>query len=61
MSAIRFDDVWKEYGDHIVLERITLDVAAARLRGAGRPVGLRQDHISAHAARRGEPDARARS
>jgi NitT/TauT family transport system ATP-binding protein len=27
MSAIRFDDVWKEYGDHIVLERITLDVA----------------------------------
>jgi NitT/TauT family transport system ATP-binding protein len=28
MSAIRFDDVWKEYGDHIVLERITLDVAS---------------------------------
>ncbi|UYO41022.1 ABC transporter ATP-binding protein [Rhodopseudomonas palustris] len=27
MSAIRFDNVWKEYGDHIVLERITLDVA----------------------------------
>lgn len=27
MSAIRFDDVWKEYGDHIVLERVTLDVA----------------------------------
>ncbi|MBB5049549.1 NitT/TauT family transport system ATP-binding protein [Rhodopseudomonas rhenobacensis] len=27
MSAIRFDDVWKEYGDHIVLERITLEVA----------------------------------
>jgi NitT/TauT family transport system ATP-binding protein len=26
MSAIRFEDVWKEYGDHIVLERITLDV-----------------------------------
>jgi NitT/TauT family transport system ATP-binding protein len=26
MSAVRFDDVWKEYGDHIVLERITLDV-----------------------------------
>ncbi|SHM30031.1 ABC transporter ATP-binding protein [Bradyrhizobium lablabi] len=28
MSAIRFDDVWKEYGDHIVLEQITLDVAS---------------------------------
>jgi NitT/TauT family transport system ATP-binding protein len=28
MSAIRFEDVWKEYGDHIVLERITLDVAS---------------------------------
>jgi NitT/TauT family transport system ATP-binding protein len=28
MSAIRFDNVWKEYGDHIVLERITLDVAS---------------------------------
>jgi NitT/TauT family transport system ATP-binding protein len=27
MKAIRFEDVWKEYGDHIVLERITLDVA----------------------------------
>lgn len=27
MSAIRFENVWKEYGDHIVLERITLDVA----------------------------------
>lgn len=27
MSALRFDNVWKEYGDHIVLERITLDVA----------------------------------
>jgi len=27
MSAIRFDDVWKEYDDHIVLERITLEVA----------------------------------
>ena len=28
MSAIRFDNVWKEYGDHIVLERITFDVAS---------------------------------
>jgi NitT/TauT family transport system ATP-binding protein len=28
MSAIVFDDVWKEYGDHIVLERITLEVAS---------------------------------
>jgi NitT/TauT family transport system ATP-binding protein len=26
MSAIRFDDVWKEYDDHIVLERISLDI-----------------------------------
>ncbi|QOG18230.1 MULTISPECIES: ATP-binding cassette domain-containing protein [Bradyrhizobium] len=26
MSAIRFDDVWKEYGDHIVLERVTMEV-----------------------------------
>src|ERR1700709_992326 len=28
MSAIRFDNIWKEYGDHIVLEQITLDVAS---------------------------------
>jgi NitT/TauT family transport system ATP-binding protein len=28
MSAIRFDSVWKEYGDHIVLARVTLDVAS---------------------------------
>jgi NitT/TauT family transport system ATP-binding protein len=27
VSAIRFENVWKEYGDHIVLEQITLDVA----------------------------------
>ena len=26
VKAIRFEDVWKEYGDHIVLERITLNV-----------------------------------
>jgi NitT/TauT family transport system ATP-binding protein len=28
VSTIRFDNVWKEYGDQIVLERITLDVAS---------------------------------
>lgn len=28
MSAISFDNVWKEYGDHIVLERVTLNVAS---------------------------------
>src|ERR1700732_2695107 len=28
MSAIRFENVWKEYGDHIVLERLTFDVAS---------------------------------
>ena len=28
MSAIRIDNVWKEYDDHIVLERISLDIAA---------------------------------
>jgi len=28
MSAIRFENVWKEYGDHIVLERLTLDVVS---------------------------------
>ena len=54
MSAIRFENVWKEYGDQIVLERITLDDRAARLRRAGRPLRLRQDHVPAHAARRGD-------
>jgi NitT/TauT family transport system ATP-binding protein len=28
MTAIVFDKVWKEYGDHVVLERIDLSVAA---------------------------------
>ena len=28
MSAIQIDNVWKEYGDHIVLERMTLEVAS---------------------------------
>ncbi|MDO9382662.1 MAG: ABC transporter ATP-binding protein [Hyphomicrobiaceae bacterium] len=27
MTAITFDKVWKEYGDHVVLERINLDIA----------------------------------
>lgn len=27
MSTIQFDKVWKEYGDHIVLERVELDIA----------------------------------
>lgn len=27
MSTIRFDDVWKEYDGHIVLERITMEIA----------------------------------
>ncbi len=28
MTAITFDNVWKEYGDHVVLERINLEIAA---------------------------------
>lgn len=28
MSAIRIDNVWKEYDDHIVLERLSLDIAS---------------------------------
>lgn len=27
MSTITFDNVWKEYGDHVVLERISLEIA----------------------------------
>ena len=27
MTAITFDKVWKEYGDHVVLERINLEIA----------------------------------
>ncbi|MEQ1576482.1 MAG: ABC transporter ATP-binding protein [Hyphomicrobium sp.] len=27
MTAIIFDKVWKEYGDHVVLERISLEIA----------------------------------
>lgn len=27
MSTVRFDKVWKEYGDHIVLERIDMEIA----------------------------------
>lgn len=28
MTAIVFDKVWKEYGDHVVLERINLEISA---------------------------------
>ena len=27
MTAITFDNVWKEYGDHVVLERVNLEIA----------------------------------
>ena len=27
MNAIVFDKVWKEYGDHVVLEQINLEIA----------------------------------
>ena len=27
MTAITFDKVWKEYGDHVVLEQIDLEIA----------------------------------
>ncbi len=27
MTAIQFNNVWKEYGDHVVLERINLEIA----------------------------------
>ncbi|MEQ1717697.1 MAG: ABC transporter ATP-binding protein [Hyphomicrobium sp.] len=27
MTSIKFDNVWKEYGDHVVLERVMLDIA----------------------------------
>ena len=59
MTRSDFENVWKEYGDQIVLEDISLEIAAARLRRAGRPIRLRQDDVPAHAARRGEADARA--
>ena len=48
MSAIVIDNVWKEYGDQIVLERhLARPSQRPRLRRARRPVRLRQDHVPA--------------
>ena len=40
MSALSFRNVWVEYGDQIVLERINLEIAAGTFRLRGRAVGL---------------------
>ena len=58
MSAIVFDKVWKEYGDHVVLEQIDLEIEPRAFLVAGRRLGMRQDDVPAHAARRGAADAR---
>ena len=57
MSELVIDNVWKEYGDQIVLENVSLTDRRPRLRRAGRPLRLRQDDVPAHAARRGAADA----
>ena len=54
-------NLWKEYGDQVVLERINLNVAGRRVLHHRRRLRLRQDHLPAPAARRGAPDARGRS
>ena len=60
MSAIVFDKVWKEYGDHIVLEQIDLDDRAARLPGrwSAPPAAARRRSCaccSARSSRRAAP------
>ncbi len=43
MSAISFRNVWVEYGDQVVLERINLDIATgnAFFRSSARPAPAR--------------------
>ena len=53
MSAIVFDKVWKEYGDHIVLEQIDLEIEPRAFLALVGASGMRQDDVPAHAARRG--------
>ena len=58
MSAITVADVWVEYGDQIVLERINLEIASGAFVSMVGPSRLRQDHLPAHAARPGAADPR---
>ena len=53
MSALSIDNVWKEYGDQIVLEDVSIEIEVARLRRPRRPIRLRQDDVPAHASRPG--------
>ena len=58
MSAITVRDVWVEYGDQIVLERINLEIASGAFVSIVGPSRLRQDHLPAPAARPGAADPR---
>ena len=55
MSRISVKNVWKEYPDQVVLERLSLEIASGEFCRPGRPIGLRQNHFPAHAAGRGSP------
>ena len=61
MSAIAVRNVWVEYGDQVVLERINLDIAERRLPHRGRPVRRRQEHVPAPDPRPGARRPAARS
>ena len=56
-ASMRAENVSAWFGDHKVLERVSLDMPADRGHRADRPVGLRQVDVPAHP----QPDARARA
>ena len=57
MSALSFRNVWVEYGDQVVLERINLEIASGTFLSVVGPSGRRQEHLPAPDPRPGAADA----
>ena len=56
MSHVELDAITKSFGAVNVLPPLSLDHREGRVRGAGRPLGLRQDHDAAHPRRARDGD-----
>ena len=58
MSFITINNIWQEYGDHVVLERLNLQVKEGEFCSMVGGLWLRKIHVFAPAARSGSAQPR---
>ena len=58
MAAVLTRNIVKKFGEVPAVNGITLESAGRRIHGVARPLGLRQDHVSAHHLRARKADER---